>query len=129
MALCIRGNIIVFILQIKEGIDVLVGIKSLQILDGLADPDILNRNSQLRLNGDGNSSLGGTVHLGQDDACDIGGRRKLSGLDQGILTTCRIQYCQSLTMNTLVLTVDHPVDFFQLMHEICLVVEPSRRID
>ena len=74
----------------KQGVDEIICVKFLQVIDLFTDTDIFYRNSQFRLDGNCNTALCSTVKLGKDDTCNISYFHKLFCLRQRILSCCSV---------------------------------------
>jgi len=76
---------------VQQRIDELLGFEGGQIVGSFPQPDQLDRDSQLALDGHDNATLRGSVEFRQDDPGDIDNLRKHSGLHQTVLTRRRIK--------------------------------------
>ena len=77
-------------LRFEQGLDVELGLKWGEILDRLPRADELNRNSQLCLNGQGDTALRAAIHLCHNLAGDSIGLTNYFRLSQRSLSSCSI---------------------------------------
>src|SRR4051812_11523944 len=107
----------------EQRVDERLGLEGGEVVGTFAQPDQLDRDSQLALDGDDDAALGGAVELGQHDAGDVDDLSEHPRLDQAVLTRRRIEHEEHLVDRAAPL--DDALDLAELVHQALLGVQPA----
>src|SRR5450756_112667 len=94
-----------------------------QVISALTEADQLDRHAELALDRDDDPALGGPVELGEHDAGHVDDVGEDPGLAQPVLPGGRIEHQQDLRHGRL--SLDHPLDLAELVHQGGLVLQLS----
>src|SRR3954470_4238614 len=111
----------------EQRVDERLGLEGCEVVGTFAQPDQLDRDSQLALDGDDDAALGGAVELGQHDAGDVDDLGEHPSLNQAVLTRGRIEDEEHLVDRAAPL--DDALDLAELVHQALLGVQPAGGVD
>src|SRR3954471_14219422 len=113
----------------KQRLDETFGFETLEVVDVLADADILDRDAEFFLDGDDDAALRGAVELREDDSGQIHRLLEDARLLQTVLPGNSVEDEEGLVRRSGLLARDHTADFLQLLDQMDFIVKPPSCID
>ena len=116
----------------ENGVHELLGVEGLEVVQLLAEADVVHRQAQLIADGDGDAALGGAVQLGEYDALDVGHFLEEHGLLQAVLPGGGVDDQQGLDLGLGILAFGHAdiliVDTAGRLHNKAHLMEELKKI-
>src|SRR4051794_19339951 len=94
------------------------GIERLEVVDGLADADVMDRQAIARGDGDQDAAAGGAVELGHDQAGDAGALAEYVDLVEGVLASGSVEGQKDRVGRGRIELADDPDDLLELRHQL-----------
>jgi hypothetical protein len=113
----------------EQSCDKRLGIEVLEVIGSFSYTDEAQGELQFFCNGDDNPPSCSPIELRQSKSCNSSGLVKLASLSQRVLPNRGIQDQQHFMWCTGQFLADHPFDLPQLVHQIGLGVQATRRVD